>query len=60
MPTRMKRIEVSRNPFLLKKYFINIIFNLSHFIAAAEEPDNRTSAGNISTKKDRKRSKVLV
>jgi hypothetical protein len=28
--------------------------------AAAEEPDNRTSAGNISTKKDRKRSKVLV
>jgi hypothetical protein len=56
----MKRIEVSRNLFLLKKYFINIIFNLSHFIAAAEEPDNRTSAGNISTKKDRKRSKVLV
>jgi hypothetical protein len=31
-----------------------------HFIATAEEPDNRTSAGNISTKKDRKRSKVLV
>jgi hypothetical protein len=37
MPTRMKRIEVSRNPFLLKKYYINIIFNLGHFIAAAEE-----------------------
>jgi hypothetical protein len=56
----MKRIEVSRSPFLLKKYFINIIFNFSHFIAAAEEPDNRTSAGNMSTMKDRKRSKVLV
>jgi len=56
----MKRIEVSRNPFLLKKCYINIILNLSHFIAAAEEPDNRTSTGNISTKKDRKRSKVLV
>jgi hypothetical protein len=48
MPTRMKRIEVSRNPFLLKKCYINIIFNLGHFIAAAEEPDNRTSAGNLS------------
>jgi hypothetical protein len=44
----------------LKKCYINIILNLSHFIAAAEEPDNRTSAGNISTKKNRKRSKVLV
>jgi hypothetical protein len=39
--------------------YINIIFNLSHFIAAAEEPANITSAGNFSTKKDRKRSKVL-
>jgi hypothetical protein len=48
--------------FTQNKPFKNcyIIFNLGRFIAAAEEPDNRTSAGNISTKKDRKRSKVLV
>ena len=58
-----EEIEVSRNPFLLKKcYIYKYYLNLSHFIAAAEEPlpDNRTTAGNLSTKKDRKRSNVLV
>jgi hypothetical protein len=36
--------------------YINIIFNLSHFIAAAEEPAKRTSAGFFPP---RKKLKVL-